>query len=438
MESLFVDEKKRKPLWTKAFLITSLSNLLLFFSFQMLIPTIPTHVSQLGGNDIHVGLVIGIFTISSLLTRPFAGRALDLFGRKHVLLVGLAICALTIAGYSYMAVVTLILAARFVHGIGWGMSTTSLGTVIADIIPAERRGEGMGYYGLSNTFAMALAPLTGLWLMQTYGFPRVLLISTLLALLSLFSSLFITYTKPMPVRKPLSRPSKDERPRLEVDFIANKKAVFGNRKLISYVDEKSAQRPKLMDRLWERTAMLPSVLLLCTAICYGGIVTFITLFGHEAGISNVGWFFLCNASMVLIVRPITGMLFDRKGPEWVLLPGALFTLAGLLLLSYAHSEASLAAAAICYGIGFGSLQPALQAWTIARAAPNRRGAANGTFFSANDLGIGLGAMVLGALANLSGSYALMYRYSTVLILVFILIYGWCFWQARRGVQVAQH
>ncbi|NOU85163.1 MFS transporter [Paenibacillus sp. LMG 31460] len=400
MEPLFVDEKKRKPLWTKAFLITSLSNLLLFFSFQMLIPTIPTHVSQLGGNDIQVGLVIGIFTISSLLTRPFAGRALDLFGRKHVLLVGLAICALTIAGYTYMAAVTLILAARFVHGIGWGMSTTSLGTVIADIIPAERRGEGMGYYGLSNTFAMALAPLTGLWLMQTYGFPRVLLISTCLALLSLFSSLFITYTKPMPV-------------------------------------EKSAQRPKLMDRLWERTAMLPSGLLLCTAICYGGIVTFITLFGHEAGISNVGWFFLCNASMVLIVRPITGMLFDRKGPEWVLLPGALFTLAGLLLLSYAHSEASLASAAICYGIGFGSLQPALQAWTIARAAPNRRGAANGTFFSANDLGIGLGAMVLGALANISGSYALMYRYSTVLILVFILIYGWCFWQARRGVQVAQ-
>jgi MFS family permease len=403
MEPLFVDEKKRKPLWTKAFLITSLSNLLLFFSFQMLIPTIPTHVSQLGGNDVQVGLVIGIFTISSLLTRPFAGRALDLFGRKHVLLVGLAICALTIAGYSYMAAVTLILAARFVHGIGWGMSTTSLGTVIADIIPSERRGEGMGYYGLSNTFAMALAPLTGLWLMHSYGFPRVLLISTLLALLSLFSSLFITYTKPLPV-------------------------------------EKSAIRPKLMDRLWERTALLPSVLLLFTAICYGGIVTFITLFGHEAGISNVGWFFLCNASMVLIVRPITGMLFDRKGPEWVLLPGALFTLAGLLLLSYAHSEASLAAAAICYGIGFGSLQPALQAWTIARAAPNRRGAANGTFFSANDLGIGIGAMVLGAIANISGSYALMYRYSTVLILVFMLIYGWCFWQARRGrgIEIAQH
>lgn len=400
MEPSSLNKKNRKPLWTKSFLITSLSNLLLFFSFQMLIPTIPSQVTGLGGSNVQVGLVIGIFTISSLVTRPFAGRALDLFGRKHVLLVGLAICALTIAGYSYMAAITLILAARFVHGIGWGMSTTSLGTVIADIIPPERRGEGMGYYGLSNTFAMALAPLTGLWIMQTYGFPRVLLISTLLALLSLFSSLFISYTKPLPFKKPI-------------------------------------QKEKLMQRLWEQSALLPSVLLLCTAICYGGIVTFVTLFGHEAGISNVGWFFLCNASMVLIVRPITGLLFDRKGHEWVLLPGALFTLIGLLLLSYAHSEASLAAAALCYGIGFGSIQPALQAWTIARAAPTRRGAASATFFSANDLGIGLGAMVLGALANFSGSYALMYRYSTILIVVFIFIYGWCFWQARRGIPLVQ-
>lgn len=401
MKSFSVNEKKKqKPLWTKAFLVTSLSNLLLFFSFQMLIPTIPTHISQLGGNDLQVGLVIGIFTISSLLTRPFAGRALDLLGRKHVLLVGLAICTLTIVGYSYMAVITLILAARFVHGIGWGISTTSLGTVIADIIPPERRGEGMGYYGLSNTFAMALAPLTGLWIMQTYSFHRVLLISTLLAILSLFSSLFISYAKPSPVKK-------------------------------------SAQRPKLIDRLWERTALLPSTLLLCTAICYGGIVTFITLYGHEAGISNVGWFFLCNASMVLIVRPITGVLFDRKGPEWVLLPGALFTIVGLLLLSYAHTELSLAIAALCYGIGFGSIQPALQAWTIARAAPDRRGAANGTFFSANDLGIGLGAMVLGALANISGSYALMYRFSTLLIIVFLLIYGWSFWHVWRSVHLPQ-
>ncbi|MFC5450217.1 MFS transporter [Paenibacillus aestuarii] len=392
----------RRPLWTKAFLLTALSNLLLFFSFQMLIPTIPMHVAQLGGDDLQVGLVIGIFTISSLITRPFAGKALDRLGRKHVLFVGLSICVLTIAGYSYLAAVALILAARFVHGIGWGMSTTSLGTVIADIIPPERRGEGMGYYGLSNTFAMALAPLTGLWVMNLYGFHRVLLLSTCLALASMLSSLFITYKKPS-----VTNPAKD------------------------------TQQPRVIDRFIERSALLPSMLLYFTAVCYGGIVTFITLFGRETGIANVGWFFLCNASMVLIVRPVTGVLFDRKGPEWVLLPGAGFTIGGLLLLSYAHSEASLAAAALCYGIGFGSIQPALQAWTMNRTPPERRGAANGTFFSANDLGLGSGAMLLGAFATYIGSYALMYRYSVVLMILFLLIYGWCLWQTRRGLTALQ-
>ncbi|MGG1514905.1 MFS transporter [Paenibacillus oryzisoli] len=381
---------QRKPLWTKAFVITSLANLLLFFSFQMLIPTIPTYLSQLGGDEVQIGLVIGIFTISSLLTRPFAGRALDLLGRKHVLLVGLTICTLTIAGYSFLAAAALILAARFVHGIGWGLSTTSLGTVIADIIPPERRGEGMGYYGLSNTLAMASGPLTGLWVMQTYSFHTVLLVSTGLALLSVLCSVFIRY----------------ERPR------------FG-------ASEQAVQR--FTDRLWERTALLPSALLLLTAICYGGIVTFITLYGQEAGIPNVGLFFLCNASMVLVVRPLTGVLFDRKGRAWVLIPGAVFTCTGLWLLSYAHSNASLAGAALCYGIGFGSLQPALQAWTIARAAPYRRGAANGTFFSANDLGIGLGAMFLGGIAHAIGSYAVMYRLSTGLIVLFLVAYGSSFW-----------
>jgi len=390
----------RRPLWTKAFLVTALSNLLLFFSFQMLIPTIPTHVAQLGGDDFQVGLVIGIFTISSLLTRPFAGKALDRLGRKHVLFVGLSICVLTIAGYSYLAAIALILAARFVHGIGWGMSTTSLGTVIADIIPPERRGEGMGYYGLSNTFAMALAPLTGLWIMNQYGFHRVLLLSTCMALLSLLSSLFISYSKPLKTTS-------------------------------------AASQPRLLDRFVERSALLPSMLLYFTAVCYGGIVTFITLFGRETGIANVGWFFLCNASMVLIVRPVTGVLFDRKGPEWVLLPGAVFTIGGLLLLSYAHSEASLAAAALCYGVGFGSIQPALQAWTMNRTPPERRGAANGTFFSANDLGIGTGAMLLGAFATYFGSYALMYRCSIVLMILFLIIYGWCLWQTRRGLMMLQ-
>jgi predicted MFS family arabinose efflux permease len=247
---------------------------------------------------------------------------------------------------------------------------------------------------------MALAPLTGIWLMNHYGFQKLLFVSSLLAIMSLFSSLFISYPVPLPSKK-------------------------------------QAPQPKWSDQLWERTAIFPSLLLMLTAICYGGIVTFITLFGREVGISNVGWFFLSNAAMVLIVRPLTGVLFDRKGPKWVLIPGAFFTIGGLLLLSYARTEGGLILAALCYGAGFGSLQPALQAWTISRADPSRRGAASGTFFSANDLGIGIGAMVLGAVAKLKGSYADMYRFSIVLMIIYLAVYGWfCFVRpVRRNADV---
>ncbi|SEF50742.1 MFS transporter [Paenibacillus sp. UNC499MF] len=385
----------KKPLWTRDFAVTSLSNLLLFFSFQLLIPTIPLYAAGIGGGQTQIGLAMGTFTVASLLTRPFAGKALDTIGRKHVLSAGLALCGLAVLGYSAAAVVAMLLALRFIHGIGWGISTTSLGTVISDIIPSERRGEGMGIYGLSNTMAMALAPLTGLWIAAEYGFHPLFIFSTVLAFSALLLSLLI-------------RPGRNNR---------SASVPFSWR--------------EFRKGLIEPGALLPSLLLFFTAVCYGGIVTFLTLFGKEAGIGNVGWFFVCNAVMLLITRPLTGLVYDRKGPAWVLYPGAFFTGAGLWLLSYAHSAASLAAAAAVFGAGFGSVQPALLAWTIDRTEPSRRGAANGTFYSANDLGIGTGSMLLGAFASLVGSYGAAYRWSVLLIVLLLVIYSAYLLQNRR-------
>ncbi|TCP57606.1 putative MFS family arabinose efflux permease [Tumebacillus sp. BK434] len=372
------------PLWTKDFFATAVSNLFLFLGFQMLIPTLPVYVSSMGGDETQIGLVIGIFTISALLIRPFAGQWLDTMGRRKILLAGLLIYILSVIGYAFAAAVTLVLLLRVVHGLGWGMTTTSYGTIVADIIPPKRRGEGMGYYGLSGNLAMALAPLLGIWVMEEYGFGWVFGISTGLAVLALLLTQLIT------IAPPVKR-------------------------------EAAGKAPAKKEGLFERKAFFPSFLVLFLAISYGGIVSFITLFAQEAGIANVGWFFLANAAMVMLVRPFSGVLFDRKGHQWVLLPGAVFTAAGLLLLSYTHSVAMLIAAAVCYGIGFGAIQPSLQAWTINRVPPHRRGAANGTYFSAFDLGIGAGAMLLGAVAKVT-SYALMYRLSVLLVVGYVLAY----------------
>ncbi|ASS77068.1 MFS transporter [Tumebacillus algifaecis] len=353
--------------------------------FQMLIPTLPVYVSNMGGDQTQVGLVIGIFTISALLIRPFAGKWLDTVGRRKILLIGLVIYLLSVIGYYWAAAVAFVLLLRVVHGFGWGLTTTAYGTIVADIIPAQRRGEGMGYYGLSSNLAMALAPLLGIWLMESYGFGLVFAISTGLTVLAILLSQLIKIAPPVR-REPTA------------DASAGKEGLF------------------------EKKAFFPSFLVLFIAISYGGIVSFITLFAQEVGIANVGWFFLANAVMVMLVRPFAGVLFDRKGHQWILWPGALFTAAGLLLLSYTDSVGMLVAAAVCYGIGFGAIQPSLQAWTINRVPPHRRGAANGTYFSAFDLGIGAGAMLLGAVAKTT-SYAGMYRLSVLLVVGYLIAYG---------------
>jgi len=378
-----MDSKEHFSLWTRDFIFTTFANLFLFFSFQMLIPTLPVFTEQLGGDEFDVGLVIGIFTISALIIRPFAGKALDTLSKRMILFVGLLIFILSVLGYHLVTTVFLILVLRFIHGIGWGITSTAFGTIVSDIVPAKRRGEGMGYYGLSSTLGMAIAPLIGIWLMINQGFSTLFYVSSLLAVVSLLFIQIISFS-----------PSKETEKKTDEAFWNN---------------------------LFEKKALFPSLLVMLFAVTYGGIVSFITLFGKEVNIDNVGWFFLANALMVMVSRPLAGVLFDRKGHLWVLIPGALFAITGLTILSFTTNLLFLIISALFYGLGFGTIQPALLAWTINRVAPSRRGAANATFYSAFDLGIGLGSMILGIIAKLT-SYGMMYRISIALLLLYLVLY----------------
>jgi MFS family permease len=391
-----MSESVAKPLlWTKDFIGLAISNLFLFISFQMLIPTLPVYMEQQGGGELAIGMVIGVFTLSALITRPFAGKGLDTIGRRKILILGLIIFILCIMGYYLMTTVLLILLVRFIHGIGWGMTTTTYGTIVSDLVPAERRGEGMGYFGLSVNIAMAIGPLVGIWAINTYGFGTLFVISTGLALLPILVSRYISFP--------------------EVERVQSKTDDI---------------QPSFFAGLLERNAFFPSLLVLLFTFSYGGIVSFITLFGKEVGIENVGWFFVANAFMLILTRPFAGILFDRKGHEWVLLPGIFFTITGLFILSYTETLSLLIIASLFYGAGFGAISPSLQAWTINRVAPNRRGAANGTFFSAFDLGIGLGAVFLGLVAKYT-SYGMMYRFSIIFLLLFVVLYVFYLYKERR-------
>lgn len=157
------------------------------------------------------------------------------------------------------------------------------------------------------------------------------------------------------------------------------------------------------------------------SITYGGLVGFIVLYGKEANLANPALFFLFNALAVLLVRPFAGRIYDNKGPKALLIPGAIFIAAGLILLSYASSMSVLFIAAFLYGIGYGSMQSSLQTWMIQVVSPSQRGMANGMFLNSLDLGIATGALLLGAIAAIT-SYTDMYRYSVMFMILFLLIY----------------
>ncbi len=351
----------------------------------MLTPTLPVYATKLGGSAADAGLVVAVITLSALIIRPFSGVALDMLGRRVIMLAGNAICLVFIGGYLLAGSVIILLLVRLFHGVGWGISSTTYGTMASDLVPMKRRGEGLGYFGLASTLSMALGPMLGIHLSNKYGF-------TMLFTVSLTATLLAAILAQCVSSRNLPDPSAQKK--LAEPFVT---------------------------RLFERSALLPACLALLLAITYGGIVSFITLFGQEQGIANVGWFFLVNALSMLAVRTFAGKVFDKKGHVWILVPGVFISAVGLLLLSTATSSAGLIPAAICYGSGFGAIHPSLQAWAVNRTAQNRRGAANALFFSAFDMGIGIGAVILGALAEVT-HYAVMYRYACVALALFLAVY----------------
>ncbi|KWX87578.1 MFS transporter, partial [Paenibacillus riograndensis] len=170
-----------------------------------------------------------------------------------------------------------------------------------------------------------------------------------------------------------------------------------------------------------RRLFIPCLLNFLLSVSYGGLLGFLALYGAEAHLKNIAYFFLFNAVAIVVVRPLSGKIYDRFGPPALLIPGSLFIVAGLLQLSFASSTAALFPAALCYGIGFGSMQPSWQPWMIQSVEPRQRGTANGMFFNSLDLGGASGTMILGSIA-LDTRYGVLYRYSALAPVCRLVIY----------------
>ena len=170
----------------------------------------------------------------------------------------------------------------------------------------------------------------------------------------------------------------------------------------------------------EKAGWFPAVVTLLISLGYGSIVTFIVIFGEERGIDQIFLFYLCNAILASLSRPIAGKWFDEKGPIGLVIATISITFIGMWVLSFAHSNMMIAIAGVLFGIGFGSLIPTLQSWTLSKTAPNRRGVANGMFFSSIDLGIGISGLVFGVLAQYFG-IGTLFQISSVFVFAALIM-----------------
>ncbi|WP_339226409.1 MFS transporter [Oceanobacillus sp. FSL K6-2867] len=390
-ESKINTAETREKIWTRDFVFICLANFFVFFGFQMTLPTLPLFVKELGGSDQLVGIVVGIFTFSALIFRPYAGHALESKGRGFVYMVGLAVFVLSVGAYAFIASIVLLFIIRIVQGIGWGLSTTAGGTIATDIIPPARRGEGMGYFGLSGNLALAFGPALGLTLVGIISFSELFLICAALGLVAFLIASRIRYRK--------------------VDYSEHKTTT-------------------VKFDIFEKTALQPSVLLFFITATFGGIATFLPIYAIEKNVEGIQLYFLVYAIFLMISRTFSGQIYDRKGHLYVFLPGTILIFIAMLLLAWLPSTVALLIAAGLYGLGFGSVQPALQAWSVEKAPAHRKGMANATFYSFFDLGIGIGAIAFGQLAYFLG-YGSIYIVSAGSVMLSIMLYIYLYMRAKR-------
>jgi MFS family permease len=380
-----VDSKKKMSefsLLSRNFTFVCLSSFLYFGSFYLLLPTIPQFVADLGGTTSQIGVVVGIFTMSSVVLRPYFGKLADRYGRKKMMLFGSGLFALLFAIYSQVQEIVPLYLLRVFHGIAHGSYLAAVFAYVADLAPLKRRGEVMGVYGVANVVAMALFPAWGSMIIaSTHDFSRLFLFSTITAGAAFLTVFFVDEIKP----------EENQKQTVSVWTVARQPAV-----------------------------LVASLTFFTAATVYGAVITFLPVYAPKQGLANIGIFFTTYAIFTLISRVIAGKLSDRYGRRKVILPFLILLTIATFLLPFLQSLYLLVLIGACFGLGFGAFMPALNAFVVDSTLPHERASALAFFTAFMDVGITTGAVILGIVGEYWG-YATMYGVGGIVVsLGFIL------------------
>lgn len=367
-------------------LILFAAGLLFWSSLASLLPTLPLYIEDVGATKQQIGVVMGCFAIGLLLFRPFVGRLADQHSRKIVLLIGMSVAAIAPLGYLVVKSVGLMMVIRAFHGISIAAFTTGYSALVADIAPANKRGEVIGYMSLVNPIGMAIGPAFGGFLQAGVGYTALFALSSGLGFIGLLCT----------------------------SQIINPPLILG-------------QQTKATSKgFWQALATprirVPALVLLMVGLAFGALSTFVPLFIKSSGVDlNAGLFYTAAAIASFSVRLITGRASDRYGRGlFITVSLSLYTLS-MLMIWTANSAATFLLAAAIEGAGAGILIPMIAAMMADRALPNERGRLFGLCMVGFDVGIAIAGPVLGAVAEQVG-YRNIFGFASSLTFIAILIF----------------
>ena len=374
-------------LWSPAFTNYGISSGILYMTQYVLVAALPIVItSELSGSDLDAGLAMTYFQIGTILCRIFAGRLIDGFNKRIVLLISTALFFIIMGLFNFTTSLEAVFVLRGLHGVVFALGTTVMATLAVLVLPPNRKGEGVNMFAIFSNIAMVLGPAIGLYALSLYGSMALYIFLTVMTGLAMVLSNII------PLSKELTLP---------------KQSKYKGWHISQFIENKS----------------LPWALMgLFIGFTYSGVLVFIPIELNSMGAGIWGSaFFAIFALMIIISRPIVGKIYARYGSKIIIYIGLGLFILGLFGLGLAITPLAILFTAPLLGLGYGAAQPAFQALAIQSAPIERAGVSTATYFLALDISVGAGSVILAVLASAWG-YQYLYMFTALVMVIALALY----------------
>lgn len=374
-------------LWSPAFTNYGISSGILYMTQYVLVAALPIVItSELAGSDLDAGLAMTYFQIGTILCRVFAGRLIDGFNKRIVLLISTALFFIIMGLFNFTTSLEAVFVLRGLHGVVFALGTTVMATLAVLVLPLSRKGEGVNMFAIFSNIAMVLGPAIGLYALSSYGSMALYIFLTVMTGLAMVLSNII------PLSKELAVP---------------KQSKYKGWHISQFIENKS----------------LPWALMgLFIGFTYSGVLVFIPIELNSMGAGIWGSaFFAIFALMIIISRPIVGKIYARYGSKIIIYTGLGLFILGLFVLGLAITPLAILFTAPLLGLGYGAAQPAFQALAIQSAPIERAGVSTATYFLALDISVGAGSVILALLASAWG-YQYLYMFTALVMVIALILY----------------